>query len=118
MTEKGTQFPDSFAEIAALHDIDIDTSGTEVHNSTGVGELYHTPLRNTFRKLRIDHPSVDKKLLLQMAVKACNDSLGPEGIIPGALVFGTYLSIRSFLGPKLPKETLVECAEIAQTARK
>ena len=53
-----------------------------------------------------------------MDMKACNDSLGPEGIVPSALVIGTYPSIRSFIGPKLPKQTLTKRAEIAETARK
>ena len=53
MTGIGAQFRDSFAEIAAFHDINIDTSGTEAQNSIEIGERYLTLLRNMFRKLRV-----------------------------------------------------------------
>ena len=53
-----------------------------------------------------------------MAVKAINDTLGPEGIVPSSLVFGEYPSIRSFLGAKLLWPTLAEKASAAQDVRK
>ena len=34
--------------------------------------------------------SVSKELTLQMAVKAINNSAGPDGLIPILLVFSTY----------------------------
>ena len=73
-----TQLRDSLAEIVALHIIDTDTSGTKAHNYVGIIERYNTPLRYTFRKLKVDHLSVDKKLLMEMAVKACNDTFGSK----------------------------------------
>ena len=33
---KGTQLSKSFAEVAAVHDIGVGSSGTEAHNSIGV----------------------------------------------------------------------------------
>ena len=77
MTGMWTQLRDSLAEIAAFHDINMDTSETEEHNSIAVDERYHATLRNIFPKLRVDRLVVDKKLLLQMDVKYCNDTLGP-----------------------------------------
>lgn len=35
-------------------------------------------------------PSIDPKLALQMAFKALNDSIGPNGLVPTLLVFGAY----------------------------
>jgi hypothetical protein len=34
--------------------------------------------------------SISKDFLLQMAVKAVNDTAGPDGLIPTLLVFGAY----------------------------
>ena len=53
-----------------------------------------------------------------MVVKAINDTLGPEGIVPLALVFGEYPSILSFIGANLPRPTLAESVSAAQDARK
>jgi len=33
---------------------------------------------------------IDKEMILQMTVKAINDSVGPNGIVPTLLVFGIY----------------------------
>ena len=47
-----------------------------------------------------------------------NDTLGPEGIVPSALAFGEFPSIRTFYGPPDIRPTLTERAEIAHNARK
>ena len=31
---------------------------------------------------------MDKNIILKLAVKACNDTLGPEGLVPSYLAFG------------------------------
>ena len=36
----------------------------------------------------MDHSKLKKEFLLSLAVKAYNDTLGPEGVVPCALVFG------------------------------
>ena len=78
---QGAQFCDEFNEIAALQDIKVDTAGIEAYNVIGISERYHTQLRNTYRRLKIDHPSIRKDLLLQLSVKAMNDTLGTEGLV-------------------------------------
>jgi hypothetical protein len=64
----------------------------EAHNSIGQVERYYTPLRHAYEiiqdKLKDEH--IDKEIMLQMAVKAINDSAGPNGIVPTLLVFGAY----------------------------
>ena len=47
-----------------------------------------------------------------------NDSLGPEDIVPSALVFGEFPSLRTFQGPVIPHSTLAERAEVALKARR
>ena len=57
-------------------------------------------------------------MLLSIAVKAMNNTLGPDGIVPSALVFGEFPSLRSFEVPRIPKATLADRAHIANFARK
>ena len=101
-----------------MNDVNIRRTGIEAHSSLGIGERYHSPLRNTYTKLKTDHPKATRSLLLRMAIKAMNDTLGPEGIVPSALVFGEFPSIRPFFGPPKYRPTPVERAEIAHKARK
>eukprot|EP00171_Calliarthron_tuberculosum_P023357 IDg23357t1 len=83
---------EAFVSVASLSNVQVESTGIESHNSHSICERYHQPLRNTFRKLRIGHPKAPKKLLLQLSVKSMNDTLGPEGLVPSALVFGEYPS--------------------------
>ena len=84
----------------------------------GVDEKYHAPLRNKYLKLRQEHPDVDADLILAIATKAINDTFGPEGVVPSALVFGEFPSLCSYLGANIPRATLAERAVIAQKARR
>ena len=118
VVDEGAQFRQVFAELTALHDIKLEKSGVEAHNSLGVGERYRKPLRDTFLKLKVDHPAMQRQLLLALAVKAMNDTLGPEGHVPSSLVFGEFPSLRTFEGPLVPRPTLAERAEAAQEARR
>lgn len=50
-------------------------------------ERYHAPLRAAFKKLRDSLPSSETDNdCLQMALKAVNDTIGPEGLCPTLLV--------------------------------
>lgn len=52
-------------------------------------ERYHAPLRSAFTKIRESLPrSETDEECLQLAVKAVNDTIGPEGLVPTLLVFG------------------------------
>ena len=61
---------------------------------------------------------MQKQILLALVIKAMNDTLGPEAIIPSALVFRDIPSLRSITGPVIPRPTLAERAEIALEARR
>ncbi|MGI4816881.1 MAG: integrase catalytic domain-containing protein, partial [Janthinobacterium lividum] len=67
---------------------------TEAHNKVGLIERYHQVLRRAFEiideELEKDNTKVHRDIRLQMAVKAVNDSAGPDGLIPTLLVFGAY----------------------------
>lgn len=58
----------------------------EAHNSVGRVERYHGPLRRAYEVIRREITGVAKEVLLQMAVKAVNDTAGPDGIVPTLLV--------------------------------
>ena len=92
--------------------------GTQHHSALVIGERYREPIRRTFRKLCVNHPKVKKEFLLNLAVKACKDALGPEVVVPSAFVFGKFPSLRSFLGPEVPRTTLVERAQADLTVGK
>eukprot|EP00171_Calliarthron_tuberculosum_P022911 IDg22911t1 len=84
LVDQGSAFgkSDAFISIATRSNVQVETTGIEAHNSLGLGERYHQPLRNTFRKLRIEYPTAPKELLLKLSVKSMNDTLGPEGLVP------------------------------------
>ena len=118
MVDERSQFRELFAELAAIHGVEIERSGIQLHHSLGIGERYHKLLRDTNRKLKIDHPSMQRQLLLALAVKAMNGILGPEGIVPSALVFGEFPSLRSISNPSLARPSVAERAQAAQEARR
>jgi len=62
----------------------------KAHNSIGKMEQYYVPLCCAYKIISSELKGVSKKLILQMAVKAVNNSTGPDGLIPTLLVFGTY----------------------------
>lgn len=67
----------------------LQFSGIESHNSIGVREKYHDPLRRVYKKVKEDFLRMEKETLLRLALKGCNDTLGPNGLVPNLLVFGT-----------------------------
>jgi hypothetical protein len=79
----------------------------------GVVERYHAPLRAAYLKLKEEIPQWNKQELLSSAVKATNDSVNLEGLIPTLLVFGAL--------PKLlrgkPALSQIERARSAEQAR-
>lgn len=74
----------------------IRTKGVPVEAAQSMGnvERYHTLLRRAFfiisEELKEVRPVPGKSIILQMAVKAVNDTAGPDGLVPTLLVFGTY----------------------------
>ena len=92
----------------------LQLSGVESHHSLGPGERYHAPLRQVYLKIRHEHPSLDKETALRLAVKALNDTMGPEGLVPSLLVFGVLPRFPA-VNTKLPNQ--VERMEALKNAR-
>lgn len=97
MVDQGIQLGGSelFISLAVRGKVAAGATGVEAHASLGLRERCNHPLRTTFRKLRLDYPILDKELLPLMAVKAMNDTLGPEGLFPSSLVFGEYPKVQT-----------------------
>ena len=62
----------------------------EAHWSIGAVERYHAVLRRAYLIVRDEIPDATPESMLQMAVKAVNDTAGPDGLVPTLLVFGAY----------------------------
>lgn len=119
LVDQGTNLGKSepFFSLAARANVEVQSTGTEAHSSLGIGERYHEPVRTTFRKLLLQYPMVRKTLLLQMTVKALNDTLGPEGLVPSSLVFGELPRVHTPSETPKNRDTLGERAALAHSAR-
>jgi hypothetical protein len=89
LTDQGSVFLSAqWKHACDLGKIHLRHTGTESHNSLGAGEQIHSKLRAVFRKLTFEHPKLSPELRLSIAVKALNDTAGPDGLVPSLLVFG------------------------------
>src|SRR5579871_1486997 len=78
-----------FHQHAAVMGISTKTVPVEAAWSIGITERYHFVLRRAY-KIIVEETQAEKEVALQMAVKAVNDSAGPNGLIPTLLVFGAF----------------------------
>ena len=99
--DAGTAFTAAeFQANAGSLDIKCHAVPVEAHNSIGMVERYHAPLRRVFEILYAElSGTTSKEAILQMAFKAINDTVGPEGIVPTLLVFGDYPRITAKSDP-------------------
>ncbi|POS85440.1 hypothetical protein EPUL_003831 [Erysiphe pulchra] len=91
--DAGTNFTGKeFKQSAIAMSITTKAAPTEAHHSIGLVERYHTPLRRAYEVISKDlgGTKIDRTSLLQMAVKAVNDTAGPDSLVPTLLVFGAY----------------------------
>lgn len=112
---RGKETGGLFVDLAALFNVEISKTGVEAHYTVGLCERYHQPLRHTYRKIMVEHPTTKPLLALAFSVKAMNGTLGREGPVPSALVFREYP--RPFKGSETPgtRITLAERSNVAQT---
>jgi len=113
--DQGSNFMgDDFITNAQHQGITLLPAPVEAPTTMTHVERYHAPLRAAYVRLRTSLPNERKELLLQLAVKANNDTVGPEGLTPSLLVFGSI--------PKPARHTLaptsLERARAIDDARK
>ena len=82
-----------FRQYASVLGISTKSVPVEAHNSIGIVERYHGPIRRAYQIIATEMPDLNKDIALQMAFKAINDSAGPDGLVLTLLVFGAYLRI-------------------------
>ncbi|KAI1769721.1 hypothetical protein F4818DRAFT_435441 [Hypoxylon cercidicola] len=72
--------------------ITVEEVPVEAHNSIGKLERYYGPVRRAYEVISGDlrGTNIDGPSILQMAVKAVNDTAGPDGLVPTLLVFRAY----------------------------
>ena len=62
----------------------------KAYNSIRKVEQYYILLHYIYKIISLELKGVSKKLTLQMAIKAVNNSVNPDRLIPILLVFGAY----------------------------
>lgn len=103
-SDQGSVFTSKkWREWTSMAGINLEISGIESHNSNGVVERYHDPLRRIFRCVQEDYPKLDPEIALRCAVKGIYDTMGPEGLVPSYLVFGVIPTFPSF-NTELPEQ--------------
>ena len=81
--------------------IGIITKGVlvEAYNLIGIVERYYSPLQRAYQIITVEILNINKDTALQIAFKAINDSVGPNGLVPTLLVFGAYPRITNLDAP-------------------
>ena len=79
-----------FKQYATAIGVTVKGVPIEAHNSIGMVERYHGPIRRAYNIIMAEIPDLDRHTGLQMAFKAINDSVGPRGLIPTLLIFRAY----------------------------
>ncbi|KAF1828306.1 hypothetical protein BDW02DRAFT_652134 [Decorospora gaudefroyi] len=103
-TDAGKNFiSEEFVNNAKTMAINVEEVPVEAHQSIGKVERYHAAIRRAFDVISADiGNAVTPEHTLQMAVKAVNDTAGPDGLIPTLLVFGkvkVWRENRGWTGP-------------------
>lgn len=88
--DQGSNFGPSFVHMAHVQEVHVEKTGIESQYSLGIGERYHYALRQTYRKIFVEYPTADPSLAIAVSVKALNNTIGPEGSVLSALVFGEF----------------------------
>ena len=81
--------------------IGIITKGVPVkaYNLIKIVKCYHGPLQRVYQIITVEILNINKDAALQIAFKAINDSIGPNGLVPTLLVFGAYPRITNLNAP-------------------
>jgi len=67
----------------------------KAYNSVGKVERYYIFVQRIYKILETEILNINKEVLLQIAIKAINDSVGLKGLILILLVFGAYTKINT-----------------------
>ena len=82
-----------FKQYAIIFGTAIRSIPIKAHNSVKMVECYYGPLYCIYHIITAELLDISKDIALQIAFKAINNSIGPNGLIPTLLVFKAYLHI-------------------------
>lgn len=68
----------------------VKNASVEAHHSVDLVEHYHKPLRRVNSIITTKILGIEPNSALQMSLKAINDSVGPNRLVPILLVFDAY----------------------------
>lgn len=71
--------------------IELKFSRIEAHNSIGQSKKFCHSLRRIFDIISNTNPKIDNNSKLNFSIKAMSDTMGPNGLVPSLLDFGTLL---------------------------
>eukprot|EP00171_Calliarthron_tuberculosum_P013661 IDg13661t1 len=103
-----------FQASAEYLQIRTKTIPVEAAHSFSVAERYHVPVKKAYHRIMFEAPRLDKVAALQIAVKAVNDSVGPDGLLPTLLVYGALP--RLVLPSDLPAQPTINRAHALKKA--
>jgi hypothetical protein len=110
-----------FKQLASSMLIKVKEVLIKAYNSVGLVERYHALLRRAYEILKeeLKDKHINKKMILQMAVKAVNDLAGLDKIIPTLLVFSSYPRITeiNLPSPTITKRAKAICAVTKEVRR-
>jgi hypothetical protein len=89
-----------FVNNAKIMAIEVEEIPVKAHHFIGKIEKYHALLKRAFEVITANFSNIiTPEHVLQIAVKAVNNTAGPNGLIPIFLVFGTFPRISHELPP-------------------
>jgi hypothetical protein len=102
-TDAGKNFTaKDFVDNAKAMAIEVTDVPVEAHNSIGKVERYHAVIRRAYGIISEELGSqTAPEHALQIAVKAVNNTVESEGIVPTLLVFGAYPRLTKASPPSL-----------------
>ena len=106
-----------FCQYATLMAIVIKSVLVEAHWSIKMVKRYHAVLQRAYKIIANDlqECGLTKKVILQMAVKAINNTASPNALVSALLVFGAYFCILEF---DSPTPTIIQSAAAIKNAMK
>lgn len=96
--------------------IHLKCTGTESHNSLGIGEKCHSTLRSIYSKTICDQSNLPDDFALAKSVQAMNKTTGPHGLLHSLLVFRAPPQLPKISPQEFPRQK--ERLLAAQVARK
>jgi hypothetical protein len=116
VTDAGKNFiSKEFSQLATSLGTTVVSVPVEAHWSIGAVERYHAVLRRAYLIVRNEIEDINLDMALQMAVKAVNDTAGPDGLIPTLLVFGAYPRMTEYDPPAPTVQQRAKAIEKAMT---